>query len=222
LKVLAQPAQSLTDLVLGLVVIRFAVLTGRAPEASRHWSRSFWWAGAAALSGAVHHAVFVRWEPQQRISWSLISLMVVVAVSYLLAATVEEVLGPRHYRIFWVLRSVGLAAYVVVIAAGHAGTQWMLACESLTMVSVLALWALAAYRGHPLARNVILAILASMAAALTAGLDPVVTGVLRLDPTSVYHIAQIGGMTLLFHAVNPRGAEPARTGGRRSQTASPI
>lgn len=208
---LAEPAPALSDLALGLVVVALAARLGRAPGVHRHWRTSFWWAGLAALAGFVHHGLVkysARWsEP----SWAVISAMVVIAVSYLLAATVAEVLGPRHRRTFWLLRSVGIAAYVVLAVTGHAGVSALLACESLTMICILALWGWAARRRHPMAGPVIIALVASGAAAATKALDPGVTGRVALDPTSVYHLAQIVGMVLLYLAISaprPPDAEP--------------
>lgn len=208
---LAEPAPSLTDLALGLIVVGLAVRLRRSPTAHRHWRTSFWWAGIAALAGFVHHGFIkhsARWaEP----SWAVISAMVVIAVSYLLAATVAEVLGPRHHRTFWLLRSVGLLAYLVLAATGNAGVTALLACESLTMLSILALWGWAARRRHPMAGPVIVALVASAAAAAAKTLHPDLTRRVALDPTSVYHLAQIMGMVLLYLAVSaPRrpGPEP--------------
>jgi hypothetical protein len=205
--VLAQPAQSLTDLVLGVVVLALAARLARVPLDNRHWLRSFRWAGVAALAGAFHHAVMVRWSQPGAISWAIISLMVVVSVSYLLAATVLEVLGPGQARTFWLLRSAGLVAYIGAAVTGHAGVTAMLTCESLTMLAVLALWGLAAYRGHPLAWPVVLAIVASGVAAVTKLIPPDTTATIGLDPTSVYHLAQIAGMVLLYRAVVPATTE---------------
>ncbi|GAA4239834.1 hypothetical protein GCM10022254_62070 [Actinomadura meridiana] len=208
---LAEPAPALSDLLLGLIVMALAVRLGHASKASRHWRTSFWWAGVAALAGFVHHG-FVkysdRWDGP---SWAIISAMVVIAVSYLLAATVADVLGPRHHRTFWLLRSIGLGAYAVLAVTGHAGVAALLACESLTMVSILVLWGWAAHRRHPMAGPMIVALAASGAAAATKAIDPSVTGRVGLDPTSVYHLAQIAGMVLLYLAVSaPRrhGPEP--------------
>ena len=66
------------------------------------------------------------------------------------------------------------------------------------MASILGLWPWAGYRGHPRAPRMLLAITASGAAAFTklAGAD-----LGGLDPTSVYHLAQIPGLVLLFAAV---------------------
>jgi hypothetical protein len=214
--VLVEPAQSLTDLVLGIVVILFALGLRRVPAAHGYWRAAFWWSGIAAIAGAVHHGVVVgtRWaEP----SWAVISLMVVVAVSYLLAATVAEVLGPGRARAFWLLRSLGIVAYVVVAATGHAGVAAIMACESLTMISVLALWFWAVRRRHPLARPVLVAFAASGLAGVTQGLSPEVTGLVGLDPVSVYHLAQIAGMALLYRAVGgPRWTGDVRQPARRA------
>ncbi|RKS78947.1 hypothetical protein BZB76_0385 [Actinomadura pelletieri DSM 43383] len=198
---LAEPAPALSDLALGLIVVALAVRLHRVPTVHRHWRASFWWAGIAALAGFVHHG-FVkyadRWDGP---SWAIISGMVVVAVSYLLAATVTEVLGPRHHRTFWLLRSLGLIAYAGLAITGHAGVTALLACESLTMISILVLWARAARHHHPMAGPVIIALAASGAAAGTKALDPALTAHIGLDPTSVYHLAQIAGMVLLYLAI---------------------
>ncbi len=198
---LVQPAQSLTDLLLGVVVVLLALRLRRSPAAHGYWQAAFWWAGVAALAGAVHHGVIMRWPRWADLSWAMISVLVVVAVSYLLAATVAEVLGPGRVRVFWLLRSIGIVAYVLMAATGHAGITAILACESLTMLSVLILWGWAATRGHPLARPVLIAIVASGAAGATQGLSPDVTDRVGLDPTSVYHLAQVVGMVLLYLAI---------------------
>jgi hypothetical protein len=200
--VLVQPAQSLTDLALGVVTVVLATRLGRSPAGHGHWQAAFWWFGVAALAGAVHHGVIVRWPQAADVSWTVISVMVVVALSYLLAGTVAEVLGPGRSRAFWLLRSIGLVAYLVIAATGNAGIATILACEGLTMGSVLILWGWAAHRHHPLARPVLIAIAASVVAAATKGLSPELLHPVGMDPTSVYHLAQIAGMALLYMAVS--------------------
>jgi hypothetical protein len=217
---LAEPAQSLTDLALGVVVTWLALRLRRRADVHRHWVASFGWAGVAALAGAVHHAVLVRWARWSDVSWSVITVMIVVAVSYLLAGTVVEVLGNGHAREFWLLRSIGLVAYVGLAVTGHAGVGSMLLCEGLTMASVVVLWGLAAYRRQPLGRPVLLAILVSGAAGATQALSPSVTETIGLDPTSTYHLAQIAGMAALYWGLTRRpepqdatGPEPATQAG---------
>ena len=198
---LCEPAPSLTDLALGLVVVALAIRLGRRPDIHPHWRRTFWWAGAAALAGALHHGFVTCSERWSGVSWGLISTMVVITVSYLLAASVHEVLGPGKARVFWVLRTASLAAYAALALAGHAGIQSILLCEGVTMLAVLALWGLAARRRQPLAGPVILAVAASAAAAGARAAPSGATGVVGLDPTSLYHLLQIPGMVLLFAAV---------------------
>ena len=195
---LAESGHALTDLALGFVAVVLAIGLQRTPAVHRHWRSALWWFGIAALAGAVHHGLIVRWPDVARPSWALISVLVVVAVSFMLAGTVHDVLGGRRTGTFWLLRSLGISAYVVIALTGHAGIQAMLACESLTMASILVLWIWAAYRGHPRAPTMLLAITASGAAAFTklAGAD-----LLGLDATSLYHLAQIPGLLLLFAAV---------------------
>lgn len=208
-RVLAEPGHALTDLMLGLVAVTLAIGLRRSPAVHRHWRSALWWFGAAALAGAVHHGVIVQWPDTAAATWAVISLMVVVAVSFLLAGTVADVLGGRRTRTFWALRSLGITAYVVLAATGHAGIQAILACESLTMASILALWVWAAYRGHPRAVAMLLAVSASGAAALTK----LAGDLAGLDGTSVYHLAQIPGLLLLFVAVGGTeraGAESVR------------
>ena len=115
------------------------------------------------------------------------------------------------------LRSVGLIAYAGLAIAGYAGVNAILACEGITMIAILGLWGRALREHHPLAVPVIVAILASGAAAAARALPSPVTELVGLDPTSLYHLAQIPGMVLLYHALvavpqrQPRAAPaPAR------------
>jgi hypothetical protein len=199
---LSEPASSLTDLALGLVTLWLAVRLQRMPDVHRFWKLTFWWAAAAALAGAVHHGFVTYSDRWAGPSWAVISTMVVITVSYLLAASVEEVLGPGHARAFWVLRSVGLIAYIALAVSGRAGVGAILLCEGLTMICVLALWGKAAHDRNPLAGPVILAIAASGAAAGLRAAPGGVAGLVGLDPTSLYHLAQIPGMVLLYAAVS--------------------
>lgn len=203
---LSEPASSLTDLALGVVVLLLAFALRRHPGVHRYWRWTFWWVAAAALAGAVHHGVVTYSDRWAEPSWALISGMVVVAVSYLLAASVVDVLGPGRGRVFWVLRSAGLVAYAVLALTGHAGIEAILLCEGLTMLAVLWLWGLAIARHHPRGWPVAAALVASMAAAVTRALPADVTARFGLDPTSLYHLAQIPGMVLLFLALTRRAA----------------
>lgn len=203
---LSEPASSLTDLALGLVVAALALGLRHHPGIHRHWRYLLIWVAVAALAGAVHHGVVTYSDRWAGPSWAVISGMVVIAVSYLLAATVVEVLGEGRGRVFWVLRSAGLVAYAALAVTGHAGIEAILLCEGLTMAAVLWLWGLGIARGNPKAPAVAAALAASMVAAVTRALPADVTETFGLDPTSLYHLAQIPGMVLLYLALTRRAA----------------
>jgi hypothetical protein len=80
----------------------------------------------------------------------------------------------------------------------------ILLCEGVTMFAVLALWGIGIRRGHPRARAVAVAILASIGAAVVRALPPDLVGPTGLDPTSLYHLAQIPGLVLLYRAAATR------------------
>jgi hypothetical protein len=200
---LAQPAQSLTDLLLGLVVVALAVALIRRRVAPKHryWEFALGWIALSALGGFVHHGFLVRWPAVATVSWTLISVAIVLGVSCLLAATVEEVLGPGHRRVFWTLRAAGLGAYVGLVITTGAGISALIACESITFACIVGLWAWAARRRHPLALPMLLAIVASGAAAATKVISEDLTGAVYLDGDSLYHLAQIVGIVLLYRAI---------------------
>ncbi|MBV8542543.1 MAG: hypothetical protein JO364_17225 [Pseudonocardiales bacterium] len=201
---LVQPMPSLTDLVLGLVTVHLVRRLPRGGEVSRHWRAAFAWAAGTALAGAIYHGVFVGIPRVNTLSWAVVSIMVVVVVSFLLAASVVQVLGRSRVLVFWLLRSVGLVAYVVIAAAGHAGIAAIMGCESLTMAGILGLWIWAWLRHHPMGRPMLVAIGASIAAAMLR-LVPGAAALARLDPDSAYHLGQIAGMVLLYHAIASAG-----------------
>jgi len=167
----------------------------------------------------VHHGVVTCSDTWAGPSWAVISGMVVLAVSYLLAATVEEVLGPGRGGVFWLLRSGGLVAYAVLALTGRAGIGAILLCEGLTMIAILALWGYAAHRGNPLAWPVITALAVSGLAAVARALPSGTTELVGLDPTSLYHLAQIPGLVLLAWAVL---AHAPTTEARRSYPAPDV
>ena len=217
---LSQPAASLTDFALGVVIVALAVSV-RALDVNRYWPRTLWWAGAAALAGALHHGFVTYSDTWAGPSWAVISGMVVVTISFLLAASVHDVLGAGRQKVFWLLRSVSLGAYIGLAAFGHYGVGTILACEGVTMVTILALWGVALRRRHPHAPAMLVALGASVLAGCVRALPADVTQVVGLDPTSFYHLAQIPAMVLLYVALsatpvpraNQRWAPLAERGG---------
>src|SRR5947209_2841023 len=96
---------SLTDLALGLVTVYLVWRLRRGGEVVTHWRAALVWAAGAALAGAVYHGVLVGIPRVTALSWATTSVMVVVVVSYVLAASVVQVLGRRRVVVFWLLRS---------------------------------------------------------------------------------------------------------------------
>jgi hypothetical protein len=206
---------SLTDLALGLVTLYLLTRLPRGTDASRYWYATFVGAAVTALIGAAYHGVLVGRGQAGAVTWAVMSSMVVVVMSFLLAASVIEILGRSRAVVFWPLRLIGLIAYAVFAVTGHASIDAIMWCESLTMASVIGLWGWAALRGHPLGRRMLVAIGVSIAAAMFR-LIPGAAALIGLDPDSAYHLGQIVGMLLLFRAVagslrRPRGGvQPVR------------
>jgi hypothetical protein len=194
--VLVQPLPSLTDLALGVVTLVLFARLPRGRAASRYWRAAFAWSAISALAGAAHHGWFVG-SRFNDLSWAITSGIIVVTISFLLAATVIEVLGRSRAAVFWPLRLAGLVAYAVLAATGHAGITAILLCESITMLSVLVLWIWAWRHGHPMGAPMMVAIGTNIAAALLRALP----AGLALDPVSAYHLGQVVAMLLLFRAV---------------------
>lgn len=210
---LSEPASSLTDLLLAIVAAWLAVRLHRRADLTAHWWRTFAWTASAAFAGAIHHGFVTSSDRWTDPSWAIVTFLVVIAISYLLAASVDEVLGAGHARAFWVLRSASLVAYVVVALTIGASIGAILLCEGVTMAAVLALWGIAGRRGHPRARAVAVAIVASMVAASIRAAPPDSVDWTGLDPTSLYHLAQIPGLVMLaWAATGARGVKAEGVG----------
>lgn len=218
-RMLAQPASALTDLLLAAVAGLLAVRLRSRPGVSPRWVTTFAWTAAAAFAGAIHHGYVTELDRWDEPSWAFVTFLVVVAISYLLAVSVDEVLGPGHGRVFWALRSAGLVAYVVVAITIGASIGAILLCEGGTMILVLALWLRGLRAHHPRASRVMVAILVSAGAGAIRALPADLVAPTGLDPTSLYHLAQIPGVWLLA-----RAAETATSPGpsRSRSTLGPV
>jgi hypothetical protein len=215
---------SLTDLALGLVTLYLVPRLPRDVEGARYWRAAFAWAAVTALVGAVYHGFLVDVPRAGEVTWAVMSTMVVLVMSFLLAASVVQVLGRSRAIVFWPLRLLGVAAYAVVAATGHPSITAIMLCESITMACVIGLWVWAGLRRDPSGRPMLVAIGVSIAGALLR-LVPGAAALLGLDPDSAYHIGQIVGMVLLFRAVARSGPRPeadyGTPSGRTSQTVGP-
>jgi hypothetical protein len=136
--------------------------------------------------------------------------MVVVTISYALSATVRDVLGPGRRRVFLALRASSLAVYAALAVFGYYGITTILACEGVTMASVLVLWVVALSRRHAGSGWMVIALAASALAGCSRALPGRMTGAIGLDPTSLYHVAQIPAIILLYAALVHRSTPAPR------------
>jgi hypothetical protein len=202
------------------VALGLALRLRGAPGVHRHWHLMLWSAAGAALAGALYHGLLHDRAALAGPGWVVVGVLVVLMLSYLLAGSVHDVLGPGRARVFWVVRLTGLLAYVGLAIVGKGHLTALLLCESLTMAGVLVIWLHAARRRHPRAAGMVAAILASGLAGVVFALPEAVTAPLGLGPAPLSHLAQIPGIVLLAaalggaHRLVPAWARPRRARSR--------
>ena len=197
---LHEPASSVTDFALGALL--FGALLGLVGKAnvSSHWPRAFFFAGMAAMLGGVYHAFIISHERSADITWSTITVLVAIAITFIFAATVATVLGEdSRAKPLLLVRLASLAVFVLLAILGHASTGTLMITEGLAMIIVLFLWTYAWRQGHAGVGLVLVAIAASMVAGVVRGI-PVsfFLGGWEVDEQSLYHVAQMPGLTLLY------------------------
>ncbi|MGP4030134.1 DUF6962 family protein [Actinomadura sp. 3N407] len=188
--------EATTNLILALVTFACAVALLRVRGVLRAWHMTFWFAGGSALAGAVYHGLF-----HTDAAWIVVGVLVVLAISYLLIGSAQEILSPRGVRIVVAVRAVGVAAYAVAIVLGRTGLVALVVAESATMACVLGLWIYAAAIRHHMAKGMILALLAHGLAGVAFVLPDSVTARTGLNPTSLSHLALIPGILVLYAAI---------------------
>lgn len=212
---LVEPASSLTDFALGILALFAAGRLSPRETADSHWRWFFVWIGIAGIWGGFHHGFIVGHETLAAISWSAISLLVAVAISYLLAASVNSVLGKGRGHPLLVVRAISLAVFFSLVVSGNATVTTLILTEGLAMALVIALWVHAWQKEQPGVGLVLAAIMVSvLAAALKASSVQFNLGGWEFDPTSLYHVAQMPGLLLLLIAIRRRadamGEQPFR------------
>lgn len=190
----------MTDLVFGLVMSGCAFSVRRAQQfrvRHRYWEATYWLGAASAFIGVTHHLVFDKPQLAADLSWIAVGIALCLSLSALLAATAVETLSPSAARTVIRIRSVGLVGYAIFAATGRGNLGALLACESITMLAVIALW-VAARNDHPQAPRVLVGMVL-MAAATVAFTPPglALGGWVHVDSGSFEHLLQIPGMMLL-------------------------
>jgi hypothetical protein len=140
-----------------------------------------------------------------QISWSAISLLVAIAISHLLAASVDSVLGKGQGNPLLAVRAISLTVFFLMVISGNATVVTLVLTEGLTMAMVVGLWVHAWQKEQPGVGLVLAAIMVSLlAAGLKASSFQFTLGGWEFDPNSLYHLAQIPGLFLLVAAIQQR------------------
>lgn len=216
---LLEPASSLTDFALGVLAFGAALLVGRKEQVHLHWRLSFLFMGVAAILGGVHHGFIGPEGTSGTISWGIISLSIAVAISFLLSATIASVLGEGRARPLLVIRGVSLFAFLILVILGRASILTLVITEGIAMIMVVVLWLHAWRLEQPGAALVLAAIGASVLAAVVRGSSAHVTLGWEFDTNSLYHLAQMPGIILLYVAVRRLGRRSPDLGTLRRSTA---
>ena len=198
---LVEPAASVTDYLLAAIAFCLALLVARSYPHLRYWTWGLVTIGFGALLGGIYHGSLIDDPGLADPSWTAITIIVAITVSLLLAATVESVLGEGQTRLWMMLRFATLGAFTIVALLGEAAITTLLYVESLTMAAVIGLWVYAALKGQRGSRLMLAAILASGGAAVLRFAPISFHLGWEWDPDSLYHVAQVPGLVLLYLAL---------------------
>ena len=207
---LAEPAMSVTDFALAALVLGAVPgLVGKV-NVSPHWPMAFFFIAMAAVLGGVYHGFIVSHERFVDITWSAITVLVAIAITFIFAATVATVLGEdSRAKPLLFVRMVSLTVFVLLAILGYASTGTLMVTEGLAMIIILFLWAYTWRQGHAGVGLVLAAIAASVAAGGVRGI-PVsfFLGGWEVDEQSLYHVAQMPGLALLYFGLRRLGPGP--------------
>ncbi len=155
--------------------------------------------------GGIHHGFLESHTTIAAVSWSTISMVIAIGITFILSATVATVLGDGRGRPLLTVRSISLVAFLVLAILGRATVSTLVITEGLVMIMVVLLWVLAWRLGQPGVGLILVAIGASILAAGVRGSSLHVTFAgWEFDPTALYHLAQMPGLVLLYIAIQRR------------------
>ena len=216
---LLEPASSVTDFALGVLAFGAALLIERNEQVHHHWRLSFLFMGLAAILGGVHHGFIGPGGTSGAVSWAVIALSIAVAISFLLSASIASVLGEGRGRPLLVIRGISLFAFFILVVLGRATIPTLLITEGLAMIMVVLLWLHAWRLEQPGVGLVLVAIGASVLAAVVRGSSVQITLAWEFDSTALYHLAQMPGIILLYVAVRRLGRRSPNLGTLRQSAA---
>jgi hypothetical protein len=206
---LIEPAAAVTDYLLALIAACMAVSLLRSPSVDRYWAFASFSIALGALVGGIYHGHIVEGDRADE-TWTLITIIVAVTVSFLLAATVNSVLGSEKNRLWMTLRLVSLGGFVLLALAGHGGLQTFFYLESVSMLAVLGIWVYAWQRGQEGASLILAAIFVSGVASVFRFLPVGFEAGWHWDNDAIYHIAQIPGLLILYCGLQRLGPPVAQ------------
>jgi hypothetical protein len=199
-----EPAAAVTDYLLALIGAYMGVGLLRTPSVDRYWAFACFSIAAGALVGGVYHGHLIDGSRSDDV-WTVITIIVAVTVSFLLAATVNSALGREKARLWMALRLVSLGGFVILALAGHGGLSTFFYMESVSMVCVLGIWVYAWTRGQDGASLILAAIFASGAAAVFRFLPVGFEAGWDWDHNAIYHLAQVPGLLVLYYGLQRLG-----------------
>ncbi len=193
-----EPAAAVTDWILAALALSAGVVLLFDEKRSRYWAFAFFAAAISAFVGAVYHAWLKASGTWSGPVWGSVTLIVAVMVSFILAATVETVLGPGSRKLWMTIRLASLLAFAVVVLLGGGSISSLLYLESVTMAAVVVIWAMAFRRKMPGSGTLLTAIVLSGGAAIVRAIPVRFVASWEWNSDSLYHIAQIPGLVAML------------------------
>lgn len=200
MRLLAEPASSLSDALLGAVALGAAAALGRRGKADPTFTACLGAMGSAAAWGAVHHASITPTSRLRGRSWAAIATMLAGGIGLLFAASARATLPAPAARRVAPLGAIGPAVYLALATSGRRDMNTMVAAQGLSMAGIVGMWIAATARRKPGALPGLTAVGLSAAAAGARSIPRSALERVKLDPDSAYHLAQTPGVLALAWA----------------------
>ncbi|WP_416669232.1 DUF6962 family protein [Egbenema bharatensis] len=206
--IITEPMTLLTDYLIAIQAIGFAVLLGQKGRSLRQrsmwlWAATFGFVGLAAfLGGTCHGFVTYLGNERVRVMWQIMVYCLGIASYLMLAATVTSVL-PRRIQV-WVLLGFGVKSVLYLSWAAY----WMdnyaysIANYLSAMAIVLLLQGWAIHQGHHVraARWIVGGIIVSGLAVAVQSTGMAIGQ--HFNHNDIYHVIQMVGLYLFYRGAN--------------------